>query len=149
MEHSRFRASAIAAFLLLGALVAVPGCASDSPKTSPVTGVVTLAGQPVEGAAVQFFPVATEGGGTGAQALSKADGTFEVETTFDAGKTMEKGMRPGEYRVTVAKLETPAAGPLSRSRPKNLLPPAYGMVESTKLQVTVKPGEPNHFELKL
>ena len=125
------------------------GCGgSKGPPTQAVTGVVTVAGQPVEGATIQFLPAADEGA-AGGHATSAADGTFEAESTFDAGKTMQKGLLPGDYRVTVAKLEMPAGPPSLKNPPKNVLPPAYQTAETTTLQVTVKPGEANHFELKL
>lgn len=134
---------------MLGSILLTPGCGgSGGPKTYPVTGIVTLAGRPVDGATVQFFP-AGEGTPTGGQAMTGSDGTFEVESTFDVGKTMQKGLPAGEYHISVTKMEMPSGDPSLSRPPKNTLPTAYGSPETSKLTVTVSSDGENRCELKL
>jgi len=84
---------------VLGLLVAMSlGLAGCGTKPVPVKGVVTLDGQPVEGASVTFVS------GDGNQSYSgftDATGTF----TLDAGQN--KAISPGTYKVLVVK--TPKA----------------------------------------
>ena len=69
------------------------GC-GGADKPIPVQGTVTLDGQPVGGAAVQFVP---EGGaGRTASAETQSDGTYRI-TTKDPGD----GALPGDYRVII------------------------------------------------
>lgn len=136
-------------FLFPLSLMLCTGCGgSKGPATFAVTGVVTRSGQPVEGATVQFFPAA-EGMAAGGQAMTAADGAFEVESTFDAGKTMQKGLPAGEYRITVTKMEMPSGTPSFSRPPKNALPAAYGVPETSNLSVTVSPDGENRCELAL
>ncbi|RMF87778.1 MAG: hypothetical protein D6741_20100 [Planctomycetota bacterium] len=144
------------------------GCPRDSgrPKTYPVEGVVTLNGEPVEGATVVFSPV---GGGEGetspqaAQAKTDADGHYEL-STFEAGD----GAIPGEYAVIVTKYDvkpTPGGPELESeegqmkafleaqqggddSAVRNLLPAKYANAQTSGLKFTVK-LERNSIDIKL
>jgi hypothetical protein len=110
---------------------------------------VTLNGQPVEGALVEFTPVAAAAGVAGAQALTDAAGRYEAATLRDNGKTVEPGLPAGEYRVTVSKLEAPP-GDASLSRPpRNVLPPKYQSVDSSPLTATVSSDGDNTVDVKL
>ncbi len=74
-------------------LLAQYGCGG---KDRPVKleGLVTLDGEPVEGAIVSFLP--DEGGGRFAHAMTAKDGSFRL-TTYKP----DDGALPGDYRVTV------------------------------------------------
>lgn len=82
---------------LLCPLVLV-GCGPSRPETVPVSGHVTLNGQPVEGATVMFSP---EAEGRPATGTTDADGRFTLKT-FEAGD----GALPGVHSVTVTKVES-------------------------------------------
>lgn len=82
-------------------LIALAGCSNNGLVT--VTGVVTLDGQPLPGATVAFTPT---GPGIPARAVSGADGRF-VMTSGGRGK----GARPGDYSVTILKLESRLVSP--------------------------------------
>ena len=85
--------------LALMAAVPLVGC-GDAPLldgTSPVTGLVTYQGQPVEGATVVFTP---EGEGRAASGRTDASGRFEM-TTLSPGD----GVFPGKYRCAISKTE--------------------------------------------
>jgi hypothetical protein len=87
--------------------LAVLGCPGTTTlQTEYVEGVVTLDGEPLEGATVTFVPVSA-GQGMSATGLTDAQGKYtltavgggEVEATAGAGTL------PGEYHVGVVKLE--------------------------------------------
>ena len=109
------------------------------PKTYPVTGVVTLAGQPLGGATVMFDPVDADG--SGAIAVTDAEGRYKL-TTFEAGD----GARPGEYRIAFLKTILPGAKvegsdgmAVVSGDPKNVLP--QKLADSTKSGFTATVAE--------
>jgi hypothetical protein len=140
-------------FLMGGLIVGNVGCSggSGAPETYPVTGVVTQGGKPVEGAVLAFVPADAEGTvkPIGGQAQSGADGTFNVQATFDAGRTMLDGLPAGDYKVTVTKMEMPAGEPSMARPPKNVLPAQYAMPESTPVSAKVTPEGPNRVDVAL
>lgn len=121
-------------------LAILPGCAPQGPVTVPVTGTVTLDGEPVEGATVGFRP---------------AEGTPGTGTT-DASGEFTLNASPGQNGVTVYKSEvvgeTAAAGEEATGteiETKSLLPIKYSAVEGSGLSFDVQPGmAPVTIELK-
>jgi len=88
------RIGILSALLVGSSLV---GCGGKSyPPTSPVTGVVTLDGKPVEGANVSF--VSNDTKVQPASGTTDKDGKYSL-TTFRSGD----GAMPGEYKVAVSK----------------------------------------------
>lgn len=88
--------SAFSASLLL----IVAGCGGSKPyDVVRVSGTVTLDGQPVADARVEFQPVATsvEGMGPDAVGTTDAQGRYTLTTTFD-----ENGATVGENRVRIS-----------------------------------------------
>ena len=81
--------------LLVGSTLV--GCGGKSyPPTSPVSGVVTLDGQPVEGANVSF--VSNDTKLQPASGKTDKDGKYTL-TTFRSGD----GAMPGDYKIAVSK----------------------------------------------
>ena len=80
--------------------VACCGC-SDGPTLAPVAGVVTLDGQPVEGARVVTQPIAESGGSPGSFGVTDAAGRYELREI----KTNQPGAVIGHHRVRVTKTE--------------------------------------------
>lgn len=111
----------------VAALIVLNGC-GNSGYTS-VSGVVTLDDAPLADANVVFHapgrPVAT--------ARTDQSGRFSVETGG------ARGMRPGEYIVTVAAYEQPKVkgGPKS---PKLIIPEKYVKPDSSGLSAEIKEG---------
>lgn len=142
------RALTCPAIIAATLLAIVIGCDSgaDYPQTYTVTGVVLLDGNPVEQATVRFKPESTDGKTT--VSYTDATGKFEASTSFDTGNTSIPGMLPGEYRVTVTKLdhnvEPGFYGPLP-----NRLPPKYAKPEASGLTATVETSDTNHFKFEL
>ena len=128
--------------------MALVGCGSTAsgPATIPVTGEVTLNGQPVAGADVAFMPKVEDADYTPAQAITDSAGRFEVVSLFDQGRTTQTGMLPGAYRVSVTQLEQPSS---SARPPRNLLPEKYASPESSELSAEVDGEGENHLKFEL
>jgi len=149
--------------LLLGCCLLAWGCGG---KKVIVHGLVTLDGQPLDGAQVGFVPENSELSGGGA--ITKSKGEFEI-VPYENSNVLE----PGVYAVTVNKIELPPqlqaklkdvppdsviakqmSGALSPMGPagsrNNVVPPQYRAKESTPFKVTLKAGtnELEPFELK-
>jgi hypothetical protein len=86
---------------------------------------VTLDGQPLAGATVQFLPEAP--GAEYGHALTSKDGTFRVR------RGSEDGLAPGSYRVTVTKFEKSQQTKAKSS----LLPALYSSKEASPFHITV------------
>lgn len=123
------------------------GCANEprGPDTVVVTGKVTRAGAPVAEAIVNFQPVQPHG--SEAQAYTDAAGAFDV-SVYLPNREMKRGMVPGQYLVSVRKLETPS-GESTLQAPRNVLPEKYASPTTSGLEVTVAPGGPNDFTLNV
>lgn len=109
----------VAAFTALG--LALPGCGPKHPETFPVTGTVTLDGQPVAGAAVVFIPEQ----GEMATATTDTAGRFEL-STFERAD----GALPGRHRVTVVKT---TVEPGDDKKIVFLIPKEYGNPKTSPL----------------
>jgi hypothetical protein len=139
---------------VLAALMASAlGCSSpEGPRVYSVTGSVTQGGQPVDGAVLAFIPADAGDSGAaaiGGQAQTGSDGKFEVTGSTNQGRDTLPGLPPGEYKVTVMKMEATAGAPAVDAPPKNLLPPEYAMVESTPVSATVTAEGPNTVDVPL
>jgi hypothetical protein len=146
----------IAAGIVAGLMVGFVGCSQSGPAVQFVEGRVLLDGKPIAGATVGFGPV-NPAAGLAAAGTTNAEGVFQL--TASGGGAPGRGTLPGEYVVTVLKLEqsqgkslptpddpdygksadpsvpTPAGGP-----PKYVVPEAYSKPETSGLKATVKPG---------
>ncbi len=127
------------------ALVLGTGCGKSGPQMAPVEGVVTLDGEPIEGATVLFQP---EAGGKPATGVTDPSGKFALKT-FKTGDGAQVGMNNvsvtkeivGESSANVEEgeivdvvLETPAK---------------YASPKLSGLSVDVQPGmDPVTLELK-
>lgn len=105
-------ATILAAFVCTGPFLLGCGESVDYPDTAPLTGKVTLDGQPVEGASVMLRPVGDPAKTHSARATSGPDGTFVVHTFFSASQDPE-GAVPGKYQVSVVKYEQSGGGAVS------------------------------------
>jgi len=124
------------------------GCSSGH-GTAGVAGVVTYKGQPVDGATVILNPKGEGPTAKAAQGKTDRGGHFTV-TTYFGPDDQPAGALPGDYSVTVTKIDEPqgAFDPHKDPLPKNHLPTKYGTPQQSPLTVTIKPGS-NRPELKL
>lgn len=127
------------------------GCGSGPegiPDGAPVTGVVTYNGSPVSGATVTFHP---KSGDRAAVAQTDAAGIYQLTT-----QAANDGALPGDYVVTVTKIEFSGGTELPEDHPdygkapasdeseaKSLVPQKYGDPKTSDLAVTVQAGENN------
>jgi len=136
--------------------LAAGGCGQSGPAVQFVEGRVLLDGQPVSGATVGFGPV-TPGTGLPAAGTTNTEGVFHL--TASGGGEPEGGTLPGDYVVTVSKIQQAGSKPLptpddpdygkpanssvpspAGGPPKHLVPEPYSKPETSGLTATVKPG---------
>ena len=125
-------------------LLAALGCGGSDLDLAPVTGVVTLDGQPIADAGIYFTPADPK---QGPPAVGTTDelGEFALITANHDGAVL------GEHRVAISKDESTAI-PQSRGFPlykfKHYVPEKYGDGSSSGLTATVVDDD-NRFEFKL
>jgi hypothetical protein len=131
-----FRRSPLA--LLLGAALAV-GCGGSSVKLVPVSGKVTVGGQPVTSGQVSFVPV-TEGEGVNAKAApgsAPASGQIEASGEYKLFTNGKEGAAPGKYKVTVTPSMMPTGGTKAPTAPFNA---KFSDIKQTPLTKEVASG---------
>ena len=140
-------------FVVLAALVGCSG--SKSGAFATVSGVVSLNGNPIDGAKVTFHSSVEVDGKT----------QFFSATTDSSGKYLiasvgkDPGIPAGMYKVTVVKYEGKGpsvqegmdagqmdamvsdGGGQAKGGPTNLLPKEYAALSSTKLSATLEVGK--------
>jgi len=121
--------------LALVILPAVLGCGGPTVKTVPVSGKVTVGGQPAPDGNVSFVPVSAGDSKVGAPAGQIKNGEYTVST---AGKP---GAPEGKYKVTVHGSMVPTGGkpPASFNR-------IYSDAKTTPLTIDVPSS---NYDLKL
>jgi hypothetical protein len=126
------------------ALTCVAGC---GPKRLPVSGTVTLDGQPVNGGHLEFNPDAAKGNTAKVVCISRIkDGRYNLETSGVTRADSGAGVPPGWYKVTFRILEF--------STKKRPLAPIdvhdkFKNVDTTPLSVEVKDKpEPGAYDIK-
>jgi hypothetical protein len=126
-----------------GLLVAV-GC--NQSDTVPVTGTLTLNGQPVGDAEVMFNP-APDKPGRMISAHTDSNGHFTLETARPGD-----GAAPGEYVITLGEYYPPGKAP---AMPKgggllpSRFPPKYGDPAQSPLKATIERGKKNEFNFEV
>jgi len=138
--------------VLLLTIAFLSGCSTDTKQNSaklvPVSGTVTLDGQPLAGASVRFNPD-QKTKGLAAYGVTDQDGKFELKDRGD-----RKGAPVGHFRVVITKLAMPDGSPI----PKDMdaitagateqLPANYSDPTKTELTADVPEGGKT-FEFKL
>ncbi|MGQ9914990.1 MAG: carboxypeptidase-like regulatory domain-containing protein [Thermogutta sp.] len=163
MQRYVGRMAVVLSGLAVAAIVLGGACnrGSNKPKTYPVTGTVTLNGQPVPGATVNFTPKEQappgQSGPQAASAVTDEQGKYQIGT-FAKGD----GALPGEYLVSVTKYEGggPTGGSGSEEEyrpprpgeespvPKNVLPQQYANPNTSGLSVKVE-AKANTYDITL
>ncbi len=116
--------------LLVLYCLTIPGCGSGG-KLAPVRGKVTLNGQPLQGALVEFQPMAP--GGSPSSGVTDAEGRYELMYTFD-----KRGAAPGEHLVSIRTGGTRADDSGREVECRECVPAKYN--SQTELKRTVEPG---------
>lgn len=138
-------------------LVTMAGCGPSYPETAPVTGKVTLDGQPLSTGKIVFYPKE----GRPAMGQIEPDGTYTL-TTFEEGD----GALPGEHKVTIKATEvvggqmpksfeeevalgTKGGPTMSPGELKWLAPSKYAQRETSPLAATVTLEGENQIDFEL
>jgi hypothetical protein len=131
--------------------VVILGCSSEGGKpppklaaTVPVSGTVTLDGEPLADATVTFLPL-NESAYRGAIGRTDASGKYTLTSDIGDGKRSD-GAIPEKYKVVVSKFIKADGSPLPPNEPpmmagaKESLPEAFSMPNKTKLTYEVPAG---------
>ncbi len=133
-------------------IVATLGCSTgDHPPVYSAKGTITFQGKAVDGAEVIFLPLSesAEESSSG-RATTDSSGNYSLKTFFSADVDVT-GARPGNYRVTVTKIEAPTGivDPFQpESKLKHLLPEKYSSAVTTPLRAEVQ-AQSNRFDFEL
>jgi hypothetical protein len=128
--------AAVGVAALSVAFIALAGC--EGTDLTPVSGTVTVDGQPIQQGSIQFAPV---------------DGKAPSEAAAIEGGKFSASLRRTNYRVQifapkVTKLaKTDEKGPSDASIVEELLPPRYNVRSELTLNVTA-PKDDVRFDLK-
>jgi hypothetical protein len=113
---------------------------------APVSGIVTLDGQPVSGVRVTFQPSGrdVENPGPGSSAFSDASGRYELKTVRD-----EPGAVPGQHTVRILNPEPEKAGSNDGAGPprKEIIPRRYEVSSDLTFDVPPDGTDAANFEL--
>jgi len=165
MQYNSFFATTLTVLLVL----VLAGCSDPDARYSKVEGTITYNGAPLADATVSFAPTSSEG--EYASGLTDASGKFMLTSAgaIDGGR----GALPGDYTVTVSKMEAAvdkdqedldsgkitydeyqakmAARGSYASAPaaKSLIPQKYGSGSSSGLTATVEKGKNQPFVFDL
>jgi len=145
----RLRCASVAMFLV--AAIAA-GCKPAGPDVHPVTGTLTIGGQPAQNVQIALYPA--DASAQMATGRVDASGRFALVT----GNKGVKGAMAGKYKVVLTPFEessmeadaaryTSGKGK-SPTPPKASFPKEYLAPDSSPKEVEVKPG-PNTIDLAL
>ena len=140
----------ISLFLSVVSLAACSSNDASEIQAIPVTGTVTLDGEPAEGVSVTFFP-ADGTSGNGGYGTTGADGTFTLSNQMSS-----PGVPEGNYIVLFNKMRTSDGQPIPEDAmaadvgAMNVLPPVYNSPENSPFRVIVSSSGANTetYELK-
>jgi hypothetical protein len=127
------------------ALTSVVGCGV---KRVPVSGTVTLDGQPLDGGFLQFTPDTAKGNTAQIVCISPIkEGRYNLETNGVTRADSGSGVPPGWYKVTFMVLE-------ESTKKRRVVPPnvheKFRNVETTPLSVEVKDNpDPGAYDFKM
>lgn len=126
--------------LPLVVLVFLPGCQSDAKPLTPVSGTITLGGQPLANARIRFMP-SGDTLGHGGSAITRDDGGYEIISNREGGR---KGLLPGTYQVVLSRFVLPDGTvlppdvPWQGSNAKESIPEMYTQRDFSPLTATVE-----------
>lgn len=145
--------------LAVGLSVFFSGCGDGRPEVAPVSGKVTMNGQPVPMGTIQFWPEK----GRPARGTINKDGTYTLTTfeqgdgavlgkhtvTIEAVATADNAPKPKSIEEEIAIYSNPNTPDIGGTRSQTLIPPGYADPKQTPLTAEVKRGENNiDFPLK-
>lgn len=131
---------------------------SQPPEVMPVdvSGLITMDGKPLEGAAVYFTPTAgSSPSDQGAVGTTDASGLYQLSSL--RGESLELGASPGKYRVLISRMLTPQGtvyipdplSPPADSGALESIPEKYSDHALTELTADVSGGSSCRIDFKL
>ena len=120
-------------------LALVSGCGDSGPSLNSVEGTVTLDGQPLAKAIVNFEPAGEAGERSSYDGQTDESGHYVLHATAS-----QKGAEPGDYTVHITLPKLASDDPNAKTAPK--LPAKYNT--QSELKATVKEGK-NTFDWPL
>lgn len=149
---------------IFAALALVAGCGDSGPSLVPVTGTLSLDGQPLSFKSLTLSPI--EGtSGHGAAGYTDGTGTFKLLAVVPGAISDFHGCPPGRYRVAITEPLIPmtdkdfqdveqgviadqsepaavilTADPRTKRRKKGDIPPVYTSTQSSPLIIDVAEG---------
>lgn len=151
------RISRLSVVCTAAVLLMTSGCSGGAkiPSTYPVSGKVVYKDQPLADAEVGFVSRLDNKDVLPARGMTNANGEFTLTTYIDP-KHEVSGATPGEYIVTVTKVEKIDDGELMKKFMENpamefkkLVPPKYADAKGSPLSATVTSDGNNTFEFQL
>jgi hypothetical protein len=118
------------------------GCGSDDPSLVPVWGIVTIDGEPLVDATVEFVPET----GWGSQGKTDENGFYDL-----LYRAQEKGAPVGQHKVRISTEIEPDAdstNPEIQKGREELIPAKYNTHTTLKVQVEEGENMELHFDLK-
>lgn len=123
-------------------LLGSAGCEKPS-NLIPVTGKVTLEGQPLVHGTVSYRP-------QGDLTSPQATGPLDKEGTYRLYTDGQPGAPAGRYRVVVFAYDQPTSGPGHRGLPRSVISDRYHREETTPLEREVRTdAPPSAYDLEL
>jgi hypothetical protein len=121
------------------------GCGDSSNKLLPVSGKVTVDGQPLATGSVSFRPE------KGSASAKEPGGEIDEDGTYSLFTDGKEGAPPGRYRVLVVAVDP---NDLKKKFPygkrTSFVSPKYSNLKTTDLVVEVTPSpKPGAYDLKL
>jgi hypothetical protein len=128
--------------LLLCVAMGCSGRDPNLPEPVPVSGTITIDGQPATNTTISFIPTGATPG-TGSGGATDGSGKYSLRTAHNG-----EGAPAGEYKVVISKLRNkdgsdfPLDSPVAPidSDAAESLPPEYSDAEKTTLTATVPAG---------
>ncbi|WP_013628536.1 carboxypeptidase-like regulatory domain-containing protein [Rubinisphaera brasiliensis] len=130
---------------MLGLLLPVAGCGggSDTPDVLPVTGIITLDGDPLEGAQVEFQPQSTSENQAAVPSYATTDKSGAYTLKLGPGRV--EGAMPGTHQVRITKYPPPAEDGTSGEQ---ILPAKYNSESELTVEVTSDNEDGYDFDLE-
>ena len=145
----KFLSFYITSFLSVVFLCPAIGCSSQSPKMYPVSGEVSIQGEPMQAGSVTLHP----DGSRGNRSLEIAGGQVN-SGKYQIFTGERRGAPPGFYKVLVISTNfsgdnPPPMGPTAQM-PRSLIDPKYGQPGQTPLalEVVAEP-DPGAYDLEV
>jgi hypothetical protein len=146
----RFTTGFTIRFLLLlgltGLVLSSGGCGSSSATLAPVSGKVTINGQPLTKGTVIYKPDKAKGNTFGGEPVGEIDanGVYTLQTRGKPGAPV------GWYKITVSVIDAPPDNTKVDANPQSQINPTYLHVDTTPLEKeVVAPPKVGNYDLQL